>query len=186
VAARLRLLGDEHIRTLDSGAAQAERIVRTTLGDEAGSLLMALPPADRATAAYEMFQRIKDGRMNFDDASFWLSMRVRRSRQRLEQAANAGAAIKAERSRGGEASAATRRAPWKPWQEWIYKHPSRAHPNFQSDIIRVIQGRAGGRPIKETERVRNVPDDLPTIYGRNRKPPSEDSIRRNLFNSRVR
>jgi hypothetical protein len=114
VAAMFRRVGEKQIREAASWAKQAEWIVRTALGDEAGSLLKALPPEDRARAAYELFQRIKDGRMKFDDAILWLEMRMDRTLHRWEQAAKAGAAVKAERSRGGEASTAARRAPWKP------------------------------------------------------------------------
>ncbi len=179
VTAVFRRLGERHVRSIDTGAYHAEQTIREKYGDEASRLLSALPPEDQMQVASDMVERIKDGRMKSDDVPLWLFMRVR-------QAADAAAAVKAERSRGGDASTAARRAPWKPWQEWVCKHPSRRHPNFQRDIIRVIQGRARGRPIKETERVRNVPDNLPPIYGMNGKPPSEDSIRRNLFDSRVR
>jgi hypothetical protein len=184
VAAMLRRLGEEQIRKATTGAGQAEQLVRTTFGDEAGSLLKALPPEDRATTAFEMFQRIADGRMGFDAVSFWLSMRVRRTRQRLEQAANAAAVVKAERSRGGKASSAARREPWQQWQQWCASHPRRVFREFRRDLVSVIQKRALGRPDEELERKLRVPANLPVIRGQNGKPPSKRSIRQHLFSAK--
>jgi hypothetical protein len=190
VASMLRRLGDEHVRAIVTGGHDAEHLVRANLGDEAGSLLRALPPEDRADAASELFSRIAKGTLAADDAVSWLSIRVRRARQSLERVADAADRIKAERSRGGIASTATRRAPWQVWGKWIWKetgrHPGKTHPNYQKDIIRVIQARARGKAIKETERARRVPAGLPIILGKNGKPPSEKSIRRNLFDSRAK
>jgi hypothetical protein len=184
VAAMFRRVGEKQIREAASWAKQAEWIVRTALGDEAGSLLKALPPEDRARAAYELFQRIKDGRMKFDDAILWLEMRMDRTLHRWEQAAKAGAAVKAERSRGGEASTAARRAPWKPWQEWLAPHQYRGWPKFQGGIVSVIRSRALGKADEELERRLNIPAGMPAIPGKNGKPPSERSIRRRLFGAK--
>jgi hypothetical protein len=189
VTAMLRRLGEEQIREAASGAVQAEQIVRTTLGDEAGSLLKALPPQDRATAAYELFQRIEDDPKNFD-VSVWLSMRVRRTRHHLEQAANAAAGIKAERSRGGKAGSAAQRARWQPWRDALCKyakvsHPGNAPEHVKKRWVESVMYRSGAK-IPKPQLYEDVPPHLPTIRGRSGKPPKEDTIRLNLFGSRSR
>jgi hypothetical protein len=183
VAAAFRRVGEEQIREVASGAGEAEHDIRQTFGDRAGDLLRALPPEDRKSAADELLQRIKDGRTEPDDIFFWLSMRARRTRQRLEQAANAAAVVKAERSRGGKASSAARREPWQQWQRWCASQP-RGLRAFRHDLVSVIQKRALGQPDEELERKRHVPPNLPVIRGRGGKPPSEKSIRRRLFGAK--
>jgi hypothetical protein len=54
----LRRIADEHVRTITSGADIAEEHVRGVLGNEAGALLRALAPEDRAAVAREAFRRL--------------------------------------------------------------------------------------------------------------------------------
>jgi hypothetical protein len=185
VAAMLRRVGDEQISEAASDAIEAEHVIRQTFGDRAGDLIRTLPPKERKPAADELLQRIKDGRTDFDAVSFWLSMRVRRTRHRLEQAANATAGINAaQRSRGGKASSAVRREQWRPWWQWVSSQPFPEGPKFQRDIVAIIQARALGTPNEELERKRNVPANLPVIRGHGEKPPSERSIRQHLFGAK--
>jgi hypothetical protein len=184
LAAMFRRVGEEQLREAASGAKQAEGIVREALGDEAGGLLSALPPEDRAPAAYEMFQRIKDGWMNVDDAASWLLIRVRQKQRPLEQAVNAAAVIKAERSSGGKASSAARRERWQLWQHWVSSQPFPEGPKFQRDIVSVLRAKASGKPDEGLEQKWEVPADLPVIHGQNGKPPGERSIRQRLFGAK--
>lgn len=88
------------------------------------------------------------------------------------------------RSRGGKASSAVRREPWRPWQEWIHSHPHREFPKFQRYVISIVQSRARGTPNRELELKYSVPTGLPIIFGKKAKPPSERSIRRHLFGAK--
>jgi hypothetical protein len=179
----LRRVGEEQIREAASGATEAEHVIRQTFGDRAGDLLRALPPEERKPAADELLQRIKDGRTEPNDIFFWLSMKARRIRHRLEQAANAAAVVKAERSRGGKASSEARREPWQQWQRWCASQP-RGLRAFRRDLVSVIQKKALGRPDEELERKLRVPANMPPIHGQNGKPPSEKTIRRRLFGAK--
>jgi hypothetical protein len=181
VAATLRRLGEEHVRTLAADGYDAERLVREKLGDKERDLLQALPPEDRAKTAYELFRRIAQGRITIGEASFWLSMQVRKARHKLERAANEA---QDARSRGGKASTAARRRSWQPWEQWMHPHPHREFPKFQGSIIRVIQGRARGTPDEKLELKCGVPKGLPVILGKNGQSPSERSIRRHLFGAK--
>jgi hypothetical protein len=190
LAAMFRRVGEKQIREDAHGAKQAEWIVRTALGDEAGSLLTALPPEDRAMAAYEMFQRIKDGRMNFDDAPLWLEMRRDRTLHRLEQAANAADNIKADRSRGGQISSATQRARWGLWRAAFCKYarvsdPNDAPPHVKKRWVDAIRFRSGEKKMSKPQLYADVPSNLPSMK-RNNKPPSVGTIRLNLFGHRGR
>jgi hypothetical protein len=189
VAEAFRSLGEEQIRETASGANKAQWIVRTALGDGVGDLLNALPPEDRAPAAYEMFQRIKDGRMNFEDAPFWLSIRARRIRQRLEQEAKAAANIKAERSRGGTASSANQRSRWSLWRAALCKYagvtdPCRAPQPVKKRWIDAVRFRSGEK-MPKPQLYHEVPSNLPSMR-RNNKPPSVHTVRLNLFGHRGR
>jgi hypothetical protein len=185
VAAMFRRVGEKQIREAASGAGDAGHVIRQTFGDRAGDLLRVLPAEDRKPAVDELFQRIKDGRMKFDDAILWLEMRIDRTLHRWEQAAKAGAGITAaQRSRGGKASSEARRQQWEPWRQWVSSQPFPDGPKFQRDIISILQAKALGQPDAELERKQKVPPGLPVIHGQNRKPPSERSIRQHLFGAK--
>jgi hypothetical protein len=188
VAATLRRVGEEQVRTLAADGYDAERRVRATLGDREGDLLRALPPEDRAKTAYELFCRISEGRIGIEETSFWLSMQVHKARHKLEQAANVAEKIKAERSRGGKASSATHGTRWALWRAAFCKyanvpHPRNASPNVKKRWVDAIRFRSGQK-IPKPQLYDEVPADLPPIYGHRGKPPSIDTIRQNLFDTR--
>jgi hypothetical protein len=189
VAETFKKVSDEYLREIASGAVVAERRVREVFGELAAANLKAIIPEQRLAIARDAFQRLIDGDA-IDDVVLWLSIKVRDQRRSLEKSAKTVSGIVAERKRGGSNSAAARRARWAPWRKWICEekrvtNPDAVHPNFKRSIIEVIRFRSGAR-IPKPPRDASIPDELPIIRGLRGKPPSEDSIRRNLFGSRAK
>jgi hypothetical protein len=178
-------IGDEHVRTIASGADVAESYIRGILGNEAGALLEVLAPEDRAPVALEAFRRMVEDEWTPMDVTSWLSIEVRHMRWRGEDANKTASRIRSGRQTGGRKVSAAKRNAWQAWRNWICKdrnveHPREASPSFKKNITNVIRLRAGAS-IPAPALNKRVPDDLPTVYGQAGKPPSEGSIRKNLF-----
>ena len=188
LTATMRRLADEHVRTLVSGADIAEKHIRGVLGDRAGDLLRALSPEARPGVAREAFRRLTEDNATPNDVALWLSIEVRRMRWRGEDADESAARTRSERQSGGQKVNAAKRDRWQKWRDWICKdlmveQPREAPPGFKNSVMNVILFR-GGASISEPALNKRVPDDLPIIYGQSGKPPSEGSIRKNLFGRR--
>ena len=189
IIASLKKIADENLRESVSGADVAERHVLEFFGEAAAAHLKALIPELRVTTAQEAFERHKSG-ATADEISAWLSIRVRDQRRILEKTAQENSDAKVERRHGGIQSVAVRRAPWQAWREWICEYakvstPAKAHQNFKNSIVEVIRFRCGAK-VPKPSRNASVPKTLPNPRGQDGKAPSEDSIRRNLFNSRAK
>jgi hypothetical protein len=183
----LRNIADEQFRERISCAAVAERYVSNSFGDAAAATLKSLMPEDRAEVAIEAFRRRNAG-STVAQVTAWLSLTALKRRRALETAAQASYDVINERKRGGLKSAATRRAVWPEWRDYICEiakvsDPAKAHRGFKNAIIDVIRFRNGAN-ILEPPRHALTPMGLPKIPGHKGKPPSEATIRRRLFNSR--
>jgi hypothetical protein len=189
VTATFKKIAEEHLREISSGADIAEQRILEFLGQAAFTNLKALIPEHRAAIALEAFQRLIGG-APVAEVNAWLSIKVRDQRLVLETAAKADSGVKAERRRGGIASTVARWTPWQPWREWICKDadvsiPAKANRELKNSIIDVIRFRSGAKMSEPSSNAR-VPNNLPVPHGQNRKPPSEDAIRRNLFGGRAK
>jgi hypothetical protein len=180
---------DESLREISSGADVAERNVLEVLGDLAATKLKALAPENRAAIAQIALQRLRDGE-TVEDVNAWLSIKVLDQRLVHEREARKASGIQSERKRGGTNSAANRRAPWLTWRDWICKHadvqdPAKVDSDLKRSIVDVISFRNGAH-IQPPGLDTCVPVELPRLPGRAGKPPSDDTIRRNLFFSRAK
>jgi hypothetical protein len=187
VAAAFQSHADETLRELASGAHIAEQYVREVLGEVSAANLRALRPEDRDAAAVEVSQRLAEG-MSVGLVKAGLEIAVRKQRLALERKAKTAAGTEAERKRGAAATGAKRKAPWDIWRTWICKYfgvddAAKVPSADKNAIIAAIVYRAGTKTQQPTLR---VPAELPTLKGRDGKPPSDQSIRRNLFRSRAK
>jgi hypothetical protein len=184
VAAMLQRRADARLREIASNSDVAERHVFEELGEVALANLRALSPERRAATALGVFERLCGG-MSADDARAWLAIKVQEQRFALERKATAASETDAGRRRGGAASVAKRQALWDEWRNWIFQYfGARLSADDRRSIVDVIVFRAGAR-TQEPKLNKNVPDTLP-VLGRRGKPPSDDSIGRNLFNTRAK
>jgi hypothetical protein len=184
VAAMLQRRADERLREIASRSDIAERHVFEELGPVALSNLKALSPERRVAAALGVFERLCGG-MSPVDATAWLAIKVQEQRSALERKAKAASETDAGRRRGGAASVAKRQALWEEWRNWLLKHfGAGLSADDRRSIVDVIVFRAGAK-TQEPKLNKIVPDTLP-VLGRKGKPPSDDSIGRQLFNTRAK
>jgi hypothetical protein len=188
VTAAVQRSADEFLRETASSSHVAERHVAEEIGDEAAQTLRALPAEKRAHVALGAFKRLQGG-MSVDDVTAWLAIKVREQRTAFEAEAKKTSTAQAAHRRGAAASVARRRAPWDAWRDWICEHfevadATKVRPEDRRLIVEVVVYRArakGHRPSLDDA----VPK-LPVPKGRDRNPPSDDSIRRNLFGTRAK
>jgi hypothetical protein len=188
VRAAVQRSADEFLREIASSSHVAEHHVAEEIGDAAVRTLMALPAEKRAHVALGAFKRLQGG-MSVDDVTAWLAIKVREQRTAFEAEAKKASIAKAAHERGAAASVAQRRAPWDAWRGWICEHfgvsdTTKVQPEDRRSIVEVIVYRTrakGHRPSLDDA----VPK-LPVPKGRERNPPSDDSIRRNLFGTRAK
>jgi hypothetical protein len=189
VAAMLQRRADRRLREIASNSDIAERHVFEELGTVAATILGALSPEQRVAAALGVFERLLDG-MSADDATAWLGIQLQKQHATLELKAIAASETDAGRRRGGAASVAIRQVPWNAWRSWICTHfnvddAAKVPSADRTAIITVISYRAGVK-IRRPALDKSVPTELPALKGRNGQPPSDDTIRRKLFDSRAK
>lgn len=96
--------------------------------------------------------------------------------------------VRAERSRGGVRAGEVRRASWQQWRTTLcnslgVRDLGNALERSRKEVVEVIQWRVkreGDAPLSNSR----IPGDLPVLRGHGGKPPSEKTIRKNLFGSR--